>query len=118
MPVIVAAARLDRITSLIREKRFYPSASHYGITLADRVSNSNLLQAQIKQPMARICEEIILLTDHTKFGYLAYAIVDAVDLLDKVITEFGTRPEDRAGLVGRGIPVVVVDPVEEPASLS
>jgi len=77
------------------------------------MSNVNLPQTRIKQVMAEISDEVILLTDHTKFGHVSYSIVAPVDVLDKVITDSGIRSEDVAALEGRGIEVVVAEPVPE-----
>jgi len=97
-------------------RRFRPSKAFLGtagITIAEGMSNTNLPQTRIKQLMAEISTEVILLTDHTKFGHVSYSIVAGVDVLDKVITDRGIKPEDKAALEERGIEVVLVEPVPE-----
>lgn len=92
--------------------RFRPSKAFLGtagITMHEGMSNTNLPQSQIKRIMAQISDEVILLTDHTKFGHVSYSIVAPVDVLDKVITDSGIRSEDKAALEERGIEVVVVE---------
>ena len=92
-------------------RRFRPSKAFLGtagITLAEGMSNTNLPQTRIKQLLAEISDEVILLTDHTKFGHVSYSIVAPVDVLDKVITDQGIAPVDKAALEERGIQVVVV----------
>jgi DeoR/GlpR family transcriptional regulator of sugar metabolism len=94
-------------------RRFRPSKAFLGtagITVREGMSNTNLPQSQIKRIVAQISEEVILLTDHTKFGHVSYSIVSPVDVLDKVITDGGIGAEDRAALEERGIEVVVVEP--------
>jgi DeoR/GlpR family transcriptional regulator of sugar metabolism len=94
-------------------RRFRPSKAFLGtagITVREGMSNTNLPQSQIKRLMAQISEETILLTDHTKFGHVSYSIVAPVDVLDKVITDSGISPEDKAALEERGIEVIVVEP--------
>jgi len=94
-------------------RRFRPSKAFLGtagITVSEGMSNTNLPQSQIKCIMAQISEEVILLTDHSKFGHVSYSIVSPVDVLDKVITDRGVSAEDKAALEERGIEVVVVEP--------
>ena len=93
--------------------RFRPSKAFLGtagITVREGMSNTNLPQSQIKRIMAQISEEVILLTDHTKFGHVSYSIVSPVDVLDQVITDSGISSEDKSALEERGIEVVVVEP--------
>jgi DeoR family transcriptional regulator of aga operon len=77
------------------------------------MTNTNLPQAQLKQLMIEIADEVILLTDCTKFGHVSYSITAPVDVLDKVITDDCIEPEDRSALEERGIDVIVVEPVPE-----
>jgi DeoR/GlpR family transcriptional regulator of sugar metabolism len=60
--------------------------------------------------MAEISDEVILLTDHTKFGHVSYSIVAPVDVLDKVVTDSGIRAADTQALEKRGVEVIVVGP--------
>jgi DeoR/GlpR family transcriptional regulator of sugar metabolism len=97
-------------------RRFRPAKAFMGtagITIAEGMSNFSLLQSQIKQLMIEIAEEVILLSDHTKFGRVSYFLVAPVNVLDKVVTDSGIRPEDRIALEERGIEVVVAEPVPE-----
>ncbi len=97
-------------------RRFRPSKAFLGtagVTLSEGMTNTDLPQAQIKQLMIEIADEVILLTDCTKFGHVSYSIVAPVDVLDTVITDECIEPEDRSGLEERGIDVIVVEPVTE-----
>jgi DeoR family fructose operon transcriptional repressor len=97
-------------------RRFRPSKAFLGtagITVNEGMSNTNLPQSQVKRIMAEISEKVILLTDHTKFGHVSYSIVAPVDVLDKIVTDDGIKPEDKAALEERGIEVVVVEPFLE-----
>jgi DeoR/GlpR family transcriptional regulator of sugar metabolism len=97
-------------------RRFRPSKAFLGtagITLSEGMTNTDLPQAQIKQLMIEIADEVILLTDCTKFGHVSYSITAPVDVLDKVITDECIEPEDRSWLEERGIDVIVVEPVTE-----
>jgi DeoR family fructose operon transcriptional repressor len=97
-------------------RRFRPSKAFLGtagITVADGMSNTNLPQTRIKQLIAEISEEVILLTDYTKFGHVSYSIVAPIDVLDRVITDSGIQARDREALEERGIEVLVVGPPSE-----
>ncbi len=97
-------------------RRFRPSKAFLGtagITLSEGMTNTILPQAQIKQLMIEISDEVILLTDCSKFGHASYSIVAPVDVLDKIITDCAIRPEDLRALEARGIDIIVVEPVPE-----
>jgi DeoR family fructose operon transcriptional repressor len=97
-------------------RRFRPAKAFLGVagvTIAEGMSNTNLPQAQIKQLMSDISEQVVLLTDHTKFGRVSYSIVAPVEVVDVVITDSGIKAEDRKALEEQGIEVIVVEPVAE-----
>jgi DeoR family fructose operon transcriptional repressor len=97
-------------------RRFRPSKVFLGtagITIAEGMTNAILAQAQIKQLMIETSEEVILLTDCSKFGHVSYSIVAPVDVLDQLITDNCIKPEDRTALEERGVQVIAVDPVAE-----
>ncbi len=81
-----------------------------GITMADGMSNRHLAQVEVKKLMAEIAREVILLSDHTKFGHTTAYLVAPVDVLDKVVTDSGLDPEYRAALEERGVEVLVAEP--------
>ena len=97
-------------------RRFRPAKAFLGtagITAAEGMTNTNLPQAQIKQLMIEISDEVILVTDHSKFGHVSYSIVAPVDVLDKVITDSGIKPRNRAALEERGVKVIVAQPAAQ-----
>jgi DeoR family fructose operon transcriptional repressor len=101
-------------------RRFRPAKAFLGtagITVAEGMTNTNLPQAQIKQLMIEISDEVILVTDHSKFGHVSYSIVAPVEVLDKVITDSGIKPKDRAALEERGVKVIAAQPVAQVAPI-
>lgn len=72
------------------------------------VSESNELQARLKQKMIGIADQVILLSDASKFGVQAFTHVAEWDDVDAVITDRGISPEMVEGLRERRIEVVVV----------
>jgi len=94
-------------------RRFRPTKAFLGtagITIAEGMSNTILSQAQIKQLMIEISDQVILLTDCSKFGHVSYSIVAPVDVLDTIVTDNCIKAEDRTALEARGIQVIVVEP--------
>jgi DeoR/GlpR family transcriptional regulator of sugar metabolism len=80
-----------------------------GVTIADGLTNSVLAQAELKRVMIEVSSEVILLTDHTKFGQVASSVVGPVTLLHTVITDDGISPQMRQALEELEIQVIVVE---------
>ena len=95
-------------------RRFRPSKAFLGtagITMSEGMTNTILPQAQVKQLMIEISDEVILLSDCSKFGHVSYSVVAPVDTLDKVVTDSGIKPRHRAALEERDIDVTVAEVV-------
>jgi len=72
------------------------------------LSESNELQARVKQKMADIADEIILLADTSKFGVQAFARFAAPDRVSLIITDSRLPEEARAPYASRGIRIIAV----------
>jgi len=97
-------------------RRFRPSKAFMattGLTIADGLTNSMLAQAELKRVMIEVSSEVILLTDHTKFGQVASSVVGPVTLLHKVVTDQGISPQMRHALEELGIEVIAVETAAE-----
>jgi DeoR/GlpR family transcriptional regulator of sugar metabolism len=97
-------------------RRFRPSKAFLGtsgITVTEGMSNVHLPQAKVKQLMIEISDQVILVTDCSKFGHVSYSIVAPIDTLDKIITDSCIEPEIRTALEERDIDVIVVEPTTE-----
>jgi Transcriptional regulators of sugar metabolism len=79
-----------------------------GVHLERGVSESNELQARIKQRMAGMADETILLADSSKFGIQAFTHVADLKEVDAIITDNGLPDETAAALKELGIGVTVV----------
>lgn len=79
-----------------------------GVHLERGVSESNELQARIKQRMAGMADETILLADSSKFGIQAFTHVADLKEVDAIITDNGLPGETAAALKELGIGVTVV----------
>ena len=108
-PVAVATLRN------FRPKKAFISTS--GITVAEGIFNASLFQAEIKRTMIEIADEVILITDHTKFGQGHGFLVAAPAAFSKIITDTQTPVEDVQALHAAGIDVILVEPAEDAAML-
>ncbi|WP_427051726.1 DeoR/GlpR family DNA-binding transcription regulator [Paenibacillus sp. TC-CSREp1] len=64
-----------------------------GVHLSKGISESNELQALVKQKMIHIADEVILLADSSKFNIQAFTRVAAMESVHKVITDQGVLKE-------------------------
>ena len=88
-----------------------------GLSVSDGISNVGLFQAEIKRIMIEIAEEVILITDHSKFGRVSGFIVSGMERFHKVITDVRAPASDVDRLRAMGIEVIVVEPLQETVSL-
>lgn len=51
------------------------------------ISDSNELQARVKQKMIECAKEIYIMVDHTKIGQQSFAYINSTNVIDKVITD-------------------------------
>jgi len=97
-------------------RTFRPSKSFIstsGLTVKDGISNASLLQTEVKRTLIEIADEVILITDHTKFGRVSAFIVTGIDAIHKIITDTAAPQEDIAKLRALGIEVILVEPARE-----
>jgi DeoR family transcriptional regulator, fructose operon transcriptional repressor len=85
-----------------------------GITIKDGISNLGLFQAEIKRTLIDISEEVILITDHTKFGMASGFLVAGIQRFHKVITDILAPPKDVEMLRALGVEVILVEPAHDP----
>lgn len=79
-----------------------------GVHLERGISESNELQARIKEKMIGMADEVILLADSSKFGVQAFTHVADLDQVDVIITDRRIPKETAELLENRGITVVIV----------
>ncbi|QTH45156.1 DeoR/GlpR transcriptional regulator [Cohnella sp. LGH] len=79
-----------------------------GVHLERGISESNELQARIKERMIGMADEVILLADSSKFGVQAFTHVADLSEVDMIITDRRMPAETIEQLEGRGIAVVTV----------
>ncbi|MBE1446747.1 MULTISPECIES: DeoR/GlpR family DNA-binding transcription regulator [unclassified Paenibacillus] len=79
-----------------------------GVHLERGISESNELQARIKERMIGIADEVILLVDSSKFGVQAFTHVADLSEIDVVITDRRIEKEMVEQLQDLGITVITV----------
>lgn len=93
-------------------RRFHASKAFIttsGITLPSGITNASLFQAEIKRLLIEIADEVILLTDHTKFGRANGIVVAPVSDFDIIITDTSAPAGDVQTLRDMGIEVVLTE---------
>lgn len=79
-----------------------------GVHLDYGISESNELQARIKQKMIGIADHVILLADASKFGVRSFTQVADLSMVEAVITDRSLPEEEVNSLQGRGIHLTLV----------
>ncbi|MBP1989714.1 DeoR/GlpR family DNA-binding transcription regulator [Paenibacillus eucommiae] len=79
-----------------------------GVHLDRGISESNELQARIKERMIGMADEVVLLVDSSKFGVQAFTHVVNLSEIDVIITDRRIAKETLEQLQERGITVVTV----------
>lgn len=79
-----------------------------GVHMERGISESNELQARIKQQMVGMADEVILLADSSKFGIQAFTYVAALNDIDVMITDNQLPQALKKQLEERGIKVTTV----------
>ncbi|PSL36275.1 DeoR family transcriptional regulator [Planomicrobium soli] len=64
-----------------------------GIHAERGISDSNEMQALVKQKMSEIADKTFLLADYTKFGLQAFSKVAPIEAIDYIITDSKTNKE-------------------------
>lgn len=79
-----------------------------GVHLDRGISETNELQAEVKQRMIAAADRVILLADYSKFGLQAFANVAELSRVHTVVTDAKTKPEDVRRLAELGTEVIQV----------
>ncbi|WP_282937271.1 DeoR/GlpR family DNA-binding transcription regulator [Paenibacillus sp. RC67] len=79
-----------------------------GVHLERGISESNELQARVKERMIGMADEVILLADSSKFGVQAFTHVADLSEVNTIITDRHIAQETLEQLQNRGISVVTV----------
>lgn len=79
-----------------------------GITLTEGLTDVNTFEVQLKQAMVRVAKQVIGITDHTKWGRVAFASFASLDQVDMIITDSEAPDDMVADMRQQGIEVMLV----------
>jgi DeoR/GlpR family transcriptional regulator of sugar metabolism len=79
-----------------------------GFDFAAGLTEFNVEDAQVKRAMIASAKEVIVVTDASKFGQVAFAAVAGLGVVSRVITDSGVRKETVSRLESMGIDVSAV----------
>ncbi len=78
-----------------------------GINTQDGVTTPNLLEAKVNRLMAERANEVIVVTDSSKFGKRSLSLIVPVNKIDIVITDSNIPEEDYLTLQAKEIEVIL-----------
>jgi DeoR family fructose operon transcriptional repressor len=84
-----------------------------GLDIKEGLTTPNLIEAATKRAMIDSAKQVILLTDHSKVGKVAFAKVADLDRVDKCIVDSGIHVSVIGKLEETGVDVIIVKPQEE-----
>lgn len=71
------------------------------------ITDSNELEVELKKKMAESARRLIVLADHTKFGYIAFARIASLDRIDTIITDDAVDPDEVQLIEDAGVRVII-----------
>ena len=77
----------ERSLEMVRVDKAFVGAN--GVCVKEGLTTPNLIEAATKRKMFEVAQEVILLTDHTKFGKLSLAKFADMPEVDRVVTDHG-----------------------------
>ena len=80
-----------------------------GFSVETGLTDSNLLEAEVKAAAIRSAAEVILMADASKWRRTAFARVAALSAVSKVVTDAGFPPEDKTLLSDLALETVYAD---------
>lgn len=78
-----------------------------GLDRAAGLTNTNREEAEVKRTAIETASEVIVLADSSKFGRVAFAPIAPLQVVHRVVTDEGVKPEWVEMLRGEGIDVIV-----------
>lgn len=80
-----------------------------GISLEDGLTEYNMEDSRVKQVLIESAQEVIVVTDSTKFGQTTFTTVGPLDAAQKIVTDDQAPPDIVAAIEERGVEVITVD---------
>jgi DeoR/GlpR family transcriptional regulator of sugar metabolism len=83
----------------------------WGLTLEEGLTDTPLMEVELKRTIIQRSQEVIAILDSTKFGRAALASFASIDQIQRVITDPDAPYELVAALQERGVEVLIAQPV-------
>lgn len=80
-----------------------------GITLENGITDYNRDSAELCAVMTQRARQTILVTDSSKFGHDASAVIGSLDSVDTIVTDNGIPQQFRDNLCEKGIQLLIAD---------
>ena len=98
-------------TSLKNAADFYPNKTFMSCAgiAPDRITDSSILEVDLKRLMIERSQKTILLADHSKFTRSGQVFLSDYSCINTVITDTGTAPEQSAFCTNAGIELLVAE---------
>ena len=79
-----------------------------GLTLQSGITTANILMAEVDRMMADHSQQIILVTDSSKFGRVGFVPVKPVNAFHMIITDTNAPPDMVQAIRDMGVEVLLV----------
>ena len=79
----------------------------WGLTLDEGLTDTPLMEVELKRAIIERAQEVIAIIDSTKFGRTALASFATIDQIQRVITDSGAPQEMLAALSERGVEILL-----------
>lgn len=79
-----------------------------GVDVKEGIYTANMEEAHLNEQMVSIGNEVVILTDSSKFNRRAFAFICPIENVDRIITDKGISAEDKNTLIENGVEVSVV----------
>jgi DeoR family transcriptional regulator, fructose operon transcriptional repressor len=97
----------EQCLNLIRVDKCFIATN--GVDPSIGLTTPSMAEAEIKRKMISCAQEVILVTDSSKFGKSSFAKFADLDDVDVCITDSGIREEERKSLSTSGIKVITAE---------
>jgi len=102
---IVEVDDLERIRGLNIQAGFFGA---HGITVEEGLTDVSVDEAEVKRPLIKLCNQVVVVLDATKWGRVGLASFADLDQVDEVITDVNAPEEQVEDVTKLNIPVTLV----------
>lgn len=81
----------------------------WGVTLEEGITDTNLLEVELKQMIIQLVDEVIVVVDGSKFGEVGLSSFARVDEVSHIITDSSAPTEMIEAIRARGVQVLIAE---------